>query len=206
MKKIVDANIKEEINFFIDKYLDEKSYFNEIYVKNFTYCLIFSLENILNEKGASLESIDGVSIWDKIEKFDDSVNIKIWIYNIISSAFDVLGGDKHLTKVDIVNAIKRIIENDYGKRITMKEISEKLHYSTKYLSVLFNEIEGCSVSAYLTQFRMEKAKELLMNSDIKIHKIMEMVGYKKPTGFTKAFKDYTGFLPSEYKDMLKKRS
>lgn len=205
LKRLAAAENKEGINFFIDKYLDDESYFNATYVKNFMYCLVFSLENILNEKGKSLESIDGTSIWEKIENFDSIVNVKFWIYNIISSAFDTLFCDKRVTRDDVVNAIKKIIENDYAEKITLKDISEKLHYSTKHLSVLFNEREGCSVSEYLMRFRIEKAKELLMNPNMKIYKVFEMVGYKKQNVFTKAFKKYTGCLPSEYQKAMEHR-
>ena len=96
------------------------------------------------------------------------------------------------------------IENDYGEKITMKEISDKLHYSTKYLSMVFNEVEGRSISSYLTEFRMEKAKELLMNTDMRIYNVIKTVGYKKQAVFNKIFKAYTGYSPSEYKKLFNK--
>lgn len=202
LHKLLELRNIDGILPFVNKYLEDKGYFSETYAKSFTYSVVFSLENILNEQGYSLENIDGSSIWDKIEKFDTIIDIRVWIYNIIKSTFEVLYGDHHSTKTDLVKSIKKIIEHNYGDKITIKEISGKLHYSTKHLSMVFNELEGRSISSYLTEFRMEKAKELFMNSDEKIYNVIEMVGYKKPAVFNKTFKSYTGYGPSEYKKMI----
>lgn len=200
--KLIEMKNKAEIMVFVDKYLEDQSYFSETYAKSFTYCVVFSLENILNEQGYSLEIIDGIAIWDKIDNFDTIVNVRLWIYNIIKSAFDVLYKDQNATKRDIVYSIKKIIEQNYQDKLTIREISKKLHYSTKHISIVFNEIEGRSVSSYLTEFRMEKAKELLMRKDLKIYQVIEMVGYKKPDVFNKTFKAYTGYSAGEYKKLV----
>lgn len=202
LHKLLELRNSDGILTFVNKYLEDKGYFSETYAKSFTYSVVFSLENILNEQGYSLENIDGSSIWDKIENFDTIIDIRVWIYNIIKSTLEVLYGDHHSTKTDLVKSIKKIIEHNYGDKITIKEISGKLHYSTKHLSMVFNELEGRSISSYLTEFRMEKAKELFMNSDEKIYNVIEMVGYKKPAVFNKTFKSYTGYGPSEYKKMI----
>lgn len=51
---------------------------------------------------------------------------------------------------------------------------------------------------YLTGYRMEKAKELLLTGEYKVYDVCEMVGYKNPTYFRKLFKDYVGKSPSAF--------
>ena len=52
---------------------------------------------------------------------------------------------------------------------------------------------------YITHVRIEKAKELLSNTDLKIHQICENIGYKTTAHFAKVFKANTGLTPSDYK-------
>ena len=52
---------------------------------------------------------------------------------------------------------------------------------------------------YITHIRIEKAKDLLANTDLKIHQICEKIGYKTTAHFAKVFKANTGLTPSDYK-------
>lgn len=57
---------------------------------------------------------------------------------------------------------------------------------------------------YLNKVRIEKAKELLANTDLKVWEIAEKVGYKNPKHFARIFKDITGLTPNEYRDAQKR--
>ncbi len=195
---------EESVNEFIDAYLNETHLIDEKYVKNFTYLVIFSMESVLNENGYSLEHIDGLSIWDKIDELNTIVNVKMWIFNMFMISRDILERGLGFSKAELVNSIKKIIENNYSEKLSLPFIASKLHYSTNYLSLVFNELEHCSISSYVTSFKVEKIKDLLINTDTKIYKICEMVGYKNSDTFYRVFKKNTGCTPDEYRKKHKK--
>jgi two-component system response regulator YesN len=69
-----------------------------------------------------------------------------------------------------------------------------------YLSKLFKQETGLTLTDYITEMRLRKAKYLLKNSpDLKIHEIGAEVGYGDPAYFNKLFKRVVGVTPNEYK-------
>lgn len=95
-----------------------------------------------------------------------------------------------------------IIERDYQNNIFINDIAKNLHISTSYLMHKFKQETGASFVNYLTQFRMNKAMELLKKGNLKIYEIAHNVGYSDTKYFNKLFKKATGKSPSDY--LLKK--
>lgn len=104
----------------------------------------------------------------------------------------------HLT----VNRMKSIIKEYYGS-ITLEEIGRKLNVTPEYLGTLFHKEVGVSFSTYMKKYRINKAKELLCGTDLKLYQIAEQVGYMDSKYFSKVFKEITGQLPTEYRKMYK---
>ena len=77
-----------------------------------------------------------------------------------------------------------------------------LHYynQTSYLSNVFSEIENTSLSDYITNMKINKTKDLLLNTDMKIYEISEIMGYKKKDTFHKVFKTCVGCTPAEFRN------
>ena len=73
-----------------------------------------------------------------------------------------------------------------------------------YLSQLFKEKTGDTYLNFLTKIRINKAKELLEKTDLKIYEICEMVGYSDTNYFSKLFEKFAGVRPSEYKKRFEK--
>lgn len=78
-------------------------------------------------------------------------------------------------------------------------LAEQFYLHPNYLSRLFKEKTGDNFVGYLTKVRMDKVKELLINTDQKIIDICYMVGYNNSRYFNKVFKQHTGMTPSEYR-------
>lgn len=98
-------------------------------------------------------------------------------------------------------AIKYISEN-YGKDITLATASNYFDLSYSYFSRMFKENIGVSFSQYLLKVRMEEARKMLLFSDAKIGDIAKRVGYndENAQNFTRAFKNYFGKPPKDYKN------
>jgi len=99
----------------------------------------------------------------------------------------------------IVHDIVSYIEQHYQEELTLQHISDRFHLSREYISRRFKQDLGENLSDYITRIRIEKAKLLLMNPQLRIVQIAEMVGYRDEKYFSKVFKKTTGLSPNQYR-------
>ena len=83
--------------------------------------------------------------------------------------------------------------------VTRNSIAEHFHFSPNYLSKLFRNVEGVSLITYIQNQRMERAKELLANTDQSISEIAMEIGYPNFSHFSKRFRLFFGCSPNEYR-------
>lgn len=99
----------------------------------------------------------------------------------------------------IPEIIKTYIDRNYSTKIGLNTFSDYFFLHKDYLSRLFKAEYGFSIAEYLMRVRMKKARELLENSDLSVKLIAEQVGFPDNNYFSKAFKNYWGFSPTEIK-------
>lgn len=92
-----------------------------------------------------------------------------------------------------------IIEHNYKEPLTLNSVSDQLNITPQYLSRLFMKELSHSFIDYLTSYRMERAKSLLQNTNLKINTICTQVGYPDPKYFCTLFKKLTGVTPNQYR-------
>ena len=99
--------------------------------------------------------------------------------------------------------IKDYISRNYmNDTLSVKDISGHVYLSTSYVCTFFKSETGQTLNQYLTEYRMEKAKQLLSDPRYKISEISSKVGYTDGNYFGKSFKKYSGFSPSEYREKM----
>lgn len=99
-------------------------------------------------------------------------------------------------------AVKRIISylnQNYSNKISLDQIAHNMYLSPVYISKIFKEELGESPINYLIKIRLEKAREILMESDGSIKNIANEVGYEDVYHFSKLFKKYYGVSPLNYR-------
>ncbi len=99
-----------------------------------------------------------------------------------------------------VEEIIRYVDNHYTEKILVADIAQHFHVDLNYLSRLFKKKTGGNLKDYLTQKRLEKAKYLLDNTELKIYEISEASGYPDYFYFTRVFRRITGVTPSEWRE------
>lgn len=100
------------------------------------------------------------------------------------------------------NIIKRVINyinRNYCKDLKLETLAEIFNYNSAYLGKLFKSIVGENFNTYLDKIRIEKAKALLIEDQLKVYQICERVGYKNIDYFHSKFKKYVGTSPMSYK-------
>lgn len=137
---------------------------------------------------------------DEILKFDDYEKL---IYSMVTHYYEMIR--KYLRSFDNfdIRTVKEYIDNRYHEQIKLSTFTEKYYMSREYLLKKFKCQYGCGIHEYILQVRMLRAKELLNDTNVKIQAISQMLGYSDSNYFSKAFKNYYGISPTEYRDSSK---
>jgi two-component system response regulator YesN len=104
----------------------------------------------------------------------------------------------------LVEEAKDYVKENYGNSdITINGVCSKLHISPTYFSFIFKKETKTTFINYLTNYRMESAKEYLRTTSLKTFEIADKVGYSEPNYFSYSFKKKFGVSPSEYRNSFK---
>lgn len=101
------------------------------------------------------------------------------------------------TRIQVINEIHDLITKDLTTRYTVEELSAKFHINTTSLKDVFKKVYGEPIATYMKNYRIHRAKELLLTTDKSISEIASLVGYENQSKFTQAFKSITGKLPKD---------
>ncbi len=102
--------------------------------------------------------------------------------------------------IDPIVKAKEWIHSNLGENITIKRIAEHVHLNPTYFCEYFKNQTGETVLDYVTNARIQKAKQLLAATEMKIYDIAVHVGYQDAKYFSRLFKQWTGLLPSQYRE------
>ena len=123
--------------------------------------------------------------------------------NLTNEIVDALNIKPHSSEQGIepyINSAMAYIEKNYQSDISLQEIADYLSLSTYNTSRMFKKYTGESFINNLNQFRVNKAKNLLINTNTKISEIAAQSGFCNKRTFYRVFKNFTGCSPSEYRN------
>lgn len=86
----------------------------------------------------------------------------------------------------------------------LESVAEEFTVSANYLSRFFKQETGCSFIQYVTMLRMDRARELLVNTDKQIKDIVADIGYIDVANFVRKFKNYEGITPGQYRERMRR--
>lgn len=126
--------------------------------------------------------------------------VRTWFIDRIRNACRNIVVKKEEQSVSVISKAKNYIDSHYMKDISLDDVSREVNISPYYFSKIFKDETGENFIEYVTNIRMDKAKELLTQSDRSMKEICSMVGYSDPNYFSRSFKKNTGYTPTEYKE------
>lgn len=98
-----------------------------------------------------------------------------------------------------VSETVRFIKDNYFMDISLQQVADQVEISANYLCSLFKKDLHISVMDYVNRVRIDKAKELLLNTHLKTYQIAQKVGFADESYFSRIFKKITGYRPNEFK-------
>ena len=98
-----------------------------------------------------------------------------------------------------VEKVKSYIYAHYAEELSVEILSNAVYLSPGYLSYIFKQETGEGLSHFIRQFRLEKAKELLCTTNMKIVQICKETGFTNASYFCKSFREYYGCSPERFR-------
>lgn len=114
------------------------------------------------------------------------------------NSFDQLG-NVHQSDHPIISKISMYIVKNLDQEVSLETIAEIVNLHPSYFSQWFKEETGINFSEFVTTIRMNKAKQLLRDTELKVYEIAQLSGYQSEKHFMKIFKKNTKKTPSEYR-------
>lgn len=166
----------------------------------------FNLSNILNYIVKSCDDLDTFydeskfSFYEKLFEMKTLDDTFSWFESLVTKIKSINKDTIADSIQKNLNKITNYIDSHYTDNdLSLEVLAEKVNISISYISAILKKEKNTTFVKYLTSLRMEKAKELLKNPNIKIVEIAETVGYSEPYYFSHSFKKYQGVSPKEYR-------
>lgn len=134
--------------------------------------------------------------------FTDSIDaVQARVIGLCRQAQDIISNHRKVSSEILSDKAIQILETEFGEEmLTLVSLSERLHISSNYLSATIKKNTGETFIGLLTRKRMEKAKEYLLCTSLKIQEIAGRCGYSDQHYFSYCFKKYYGMSPNKMRE------
>ena len=192
MKDIVA--LKTHFGWVCEKYRDKTEY-SQVYVKFIFSNLLKDFYDSLPEdkKGALDKEID------QLYRSTDFGSVKAIIDDNILRLEEVFSVNPQMAHREI-EAVKQYIYEHYKEELSIDILAKLVYMAPSYLSAIFKKETGQNLSKFIKEYRMEKAKDMLENTHMKIVNVSEAVGYPNVSYFCQSFREFFGVSPQKFRN------
>lgn len=175
------------------EYVEKNVGLSPVYVK-------YNFSEILKKCCDNLHKSDRlIEVVEEIYESRTISQVKSAVFRLLDALDD--GGREEKTDHRVIWLAKEYIQKHYQDyTLNVSSIAYELGISTPYLSALFKCETGKNLVKYISQYRLEMAKELLATTNMKVGEIAEKVGYLNTSYFISVFKNTTGCSPAKYRE------
>lgn len=201
IREFLKFGSKEETVYFIEEFFKgiganamKSSVFRQYITMDVYFCIVDFLEGLQISKD-EIEPFDVTSA--SLQNKESAIN---YITKIIKKAVELREKKANNRYEDIVNEVMRYLEKNYAdEELSLNLLAAHVNFSPNHLSMVFSQQTGQAFIKYLTDYRMNKAKELLRCTGKRSSEISIEVGYKDPHYFSYLFKKTQGMTPTQYR-------
>ncbi|WP_178020353.1 response regulator transcription factor [uncultured Paenibacillus sp.] len=102
----------------------------------------------------------------------------------------------------VIQQVLRLVKEAYTENWTLMQLGDRFHTHPVYLGQLFRKETGASFAEYVNRYRIDQAKRLLRETNLKVNQVAREVGYWEAAYFYRQFRKYVGVSPMEYKSLV----
>lgn len=193
----------------LDELLDYKMNYEGLNFNALKYFFIhveLTAFKVIEEEGLNEDFEMDKSSLLTLDSISDMVDHIRQLYkNICNSVRKRIDSEKEQYNEKIRSRLLEFVDQNYSDvLLSLTTVSQKFDLSPSYLSRFFKEQCGCNFLDYVNRKRIEKAKELLRNSQTDINRLLEAVGFNNAVTFRRLFRKYEGIAPSQYREQTVK--
>ncbi len=173
----------------------KKSYFSQIYIK-------FIFSNLLKDFYQNLPQVREEDLNKEIDALYQAVDFNC-IVSIVNSHIDRLEAafaENPPMQHKEIETIKKYIYTHFGEELGVEQLADMVYLAPSYLSTVFKKETGQNLSRFIKQYRMERAKDMLENTNMKIVNISEACGYQNVSYFCQSFRECYGVSPQKFRN------
>lgn len=193
---------EDEIGYFIGEYfrnIGQSAMESTLFRQYLAMDVYFAAEEFISNLSVKADSLPAPDATLGI--FGGAEQTKQYIHDVMQRAITARGLAANDRYSGIVNeAISYIEENYADEDLSLNSIAAHVNFSPSYLSMVFSQATGDTLIHYLTEIRMNKAKELLKCTGKKSSIIAAEVGYRDPHYFSYLFRKTQGVTPTVYRE------
>lgn len=180
-------------------YVDSSKYIELGQIRYFISSMVYIANHYLDKYGYSDELIWGndeekYMMLQEITRKEDFTRF----LHTIEDKLEVIGGED--SDNYIVRNVKKHLKQHYKEGVVLKEVADTFGLTNTYLSMLFKKETGETLKDYLTALKIEKAKELLKETNWQVSEIAKEIGYDNEHYFSRIFKQKTEMTPTGYRN------
>ena len=201
MQEFLRTGDLDEVVYFVDEFfgkLDGGAMKSRIFRQYITMDAYFSIVDFLKGLGLQKDEIEAPDQDSSI--LQDEKSAMDYIVRIMDKALVLREKRASSRYEDVVSEVIHYIEDNYAQEeLSLNLLASHVNFSPNHLSMIFSQQTGQTLIRYLTDYRMNRAKELLRCSSKKSSVISMEVGYKDPHYFSYLFKKTQGMTPTQYR-------
>ncbi|GBF75658.1 hypothetical protein PA598K_04079 [Paenibacillus sp. 598K] len=167
------------------------------------YSILISVEQIIYELNLNRRHVfaDGQSIFALVDTCTTLVEIRHVLLATCGKMIDYLANRPFAGKASMISAVAEYIQSSYTEEhLSLESVAQRFHMNPSYLGQLMKRELGKTFLQYVTEARIERAKQLLAQNVRTIQDISGEVGYSNRSTFIRVFKNAVGMTPSEYRN------
>ncbi len=192
-----------ETEFFVKEFLrnlgGEASLQSLLFRQYLTMDVYFAAADFVTGLGLDREELEAPDSSAEITMTPSGV--EEYCRNVVSRSLSLRDNVSHNKYKDVVDKVIKYIEENYSdEELTLNKLADVVMFSPNHLSMIFSQQTGSTLSRYLIDYRIGKAKEALKCTSKKSSEIALEIGYRDPHYFSYVFKKATGLTPTQYRD------
>ncbi|CAI6077252.1 response regulator transcription factor [Cohnella sp. JJ-181] len=146
------------------------------------------------------DQVAGASALMRRDEFSSWEEAFSFLRATAETLFELRRSGERNRAAEAISKVRAYIEEHLDEDLSLVRLAGYIHFNPSYLSRLFKQESGINLSEYIEAARIERAKRLLRNDELKVLEIGIRVGYEASQSFTRFFKKATGVTPQEYRE------
>ncbi|MFZ0547868.1 MAG: helix-turn-helix domain-containing protein, partial [Candidatus Promineifilaceae bacterium] len=205
VKDYLCYGVKDDYDIFYDTYLQplEEAALKSNLIKNYIFVdLILAVASLVHDMDGDIDNAipELNSIETVMLQIKSKGQLREQVYKILSNALEFRDCQCNSQYRDLIYQARQYLDHNYpNSELSLGDVASQVNFSASHFSMVFSQEMGRTFKEYLTELRINKARELLRMTTLRSSEIAYQVGYNDPHYFSSVFKKNTGFSPIEFR-------